>query len=193
MYHNDRLLDAYGMHNGKQIAVQITAEKEEAKSDSILITIRSWNPLSWEMSEMYEMYCPKSMTLDNLGATLSALFGLPQSDVECCKIGSAWNFSRIQLPSENWTKTNGNQCFIVSAPFYMSVDGGLIIVKKSGYKERELNADEKARFAAFDYELHGTYRSLGKGPKKEKAIKINVYQPHKEEKEKKEDPAAKKS
>ena len=164
------------MHNKKQLAVQITAEVEDPSLEDILVVIRSWNPETWELSDPYEIYCSKGTVLSTLGSLLGGLFGIPEAEVECCKIGSAWNFSRVQLPSEQWVKTNGNQCFIVSSPFYLNVDGGLLIVKKCGCKERELNADERIKYAAFDYEIHGSYKSIIKGSKKEKAIKIHVYQ-----------------
>jgi hypothetical protein len=173
------------MHNKKPLAVQITAEVEEPTLEDLLVAVRSWNPVTWELSDTYEIYCSKGTTLSILGNLLGGLFGIPESELECCKIGSAWNFSRVQLPSEQWVKTMGNQCFIVSSPFYLSVDGGLLIVKKSGCKERELNADERLKYAAFDYEVHGTYKSVGKGPKKEKAIKIHVYQTKADEPEEK--------
>ena len=169
-------MDSYGIFNGKQIAIQITNSEEDPSPEDILLLVKCWNPESWELSDTFEIYVSKNTTLANFGSLLSNLFGIPEKELECCKIGSAWSFSRVQLPSEQWVKTFENHCFISANPFFLSVDGCLLIVKKLGAKERDLNEEERKRYAAFDYERLGSYKHIpGKNHKIEKAMKITVY------------------
>lgn len=103
----------------------------------------------------------------------------------CCKIASAWSFSRIQLPHELWYKLEGNDGYIGSSPFFLATDGSLFVyffplviyrVKNTEVKERELSEEERKAYAAFDYEIGPAVKgSTGAAvSKKEKGIVITV-------------------
>jgi hypothetical protein len=73
--------------------------------------------------------------------------------------------------------------FFSAAPFYVSTDGILFIVKDGSVPEREMTAEEKELYRSDDFEAH-TFGSGGgipnttnkrnyKGPK-EKGVKIKV-------------------
>lgn len=70
----------------------------------------------------------------------------------CTKINSAWNFHRVQLPYESWNNLNKNSNFLASAPFYISTDGLLFIIKDTSKMERELTEEEKDMFNSGEYE-----------------------------------------
>lgn len=56
VYLDDEFLEKYSMHEGKEIAVQILSEPEVIEQDSILIMIRRWDPVSWELTQIKEIF-----------------------------------------------------------------------------------------------------------------------------------------
>lgn len=104
--------------------------------------------------------------------------------MQCTKINSSWNFSRVQLPFESWQNLGNNTDFFSAAPFYVSTDGILFIVKDGSLTEREMTPEEKELYRSDDFEANtfgsgGTGAGSGagkrsyKGPK-EKGVKIKV-------------------
>lgn len=71
----------------------------------------------------------------------------------CTKINSAWNFHRVQLPYENWTKLAENESlFLQASPYYVSTDGIFFIIRDSTNEEREMTKEEKEFYHCEDFE-----------------------------------------
>ena len=76
VYHDEKSLDYYNVYEGKQLALQILNEEETVGEDDLLIMMRQWNPHTWELSDIYEMYVTKSMTLNDLSVFLFSVYGV---------------------------------------------------------------------------------------------------------------------
>ena len=114
--------------------------------------------------------------------------------IECAKISSAWIFHRVQLPFETWQKLGENKNTLCSAPFYISTDGILLILKDSSLMERELTEDEKTKFHYEEFETMMMTKEGGSGVDgktvrafKEKAMKIKVKSKEQDDEEMKEE------
>mmetsp|Transcript_39072 Transcript_39072/g.51109 ORF Transcript_39072/g.51109 Transcript_39072/m.51109 type:complete len:84 (+) Transcript_39072:2806-3057(+) len=82
--------------------------------------VKAWDPSDWSMTDLVEVYIPKTATLQEFAAILSTKFShIAPELMECVKINSSWNFSRVQLPYEQWQALHSSECFMASAPFYV--------------------------------------------------------------------------
>ena len=109
--------------------------------------VKEWDPTTWALSNPYEIFLPKTATLEELSQLISSYFPyITKENMYCTKINSPWNFHRVQLPYETWYSLNGNSNFIASAPFYVSTDGLLFIIKDISKTERELTEEEKEAY-----------------------------------------------
>lgn len=83
----------------------------------------------------------------------------------------------MQLPHETWHSLEGNDGYLGAAPFFLTTDGTMFVIRDVETKERNLTEEEKKQYAAFDYELaNGDSKvpgGIGQG-KKEKALVITV-------------------
>ena len=70
----------------------------------------------------------------------------------------------------------GNDGYLGAAPFFLTTDGTMFVIKNSAAKERVLSEEERKAYAAFDYELAaGDGKASGTTHvKKEKAMIITV-------------------
>jgi len=89
----------------------------------------------------------------------------------------------VQLPFEQWVSLDGSSDFFSAAPFYVSTDGILFIVKDGSVTEREMTAEERDLYRSDDFEATTFAASSGKGgpgkrtnAKKEKGMTIKVKQ-----------------
>jgi hypothetical protein len=143
-----------------------------------LILVKVWNPSHWTLSEIYEIYVPKVSTLDLFASVLAARLPIERKHLKCAKINSSWNFSRVQLPFEQWVSLDGSTDYFSAAPFYVSTDGILFIVKDGSLPEREMTADERELYRSDDFEANtfaaSSSKPKGKNGPKEKGIKIKV-------------------
>lgn len=125
--------------------------------------VKVWDPSDWTMSELVEVYVPKTATLNDFGLLLNGKFGhIKLADLECTKINSSWNFSRVQLPFESWTKLEGSELFMGSAPYYVQTDGLFFVIRDSKKDVRDMTADEKELYRSDDYEHQIFSRPIGK-------------------------------
>jgi len=88
------------MYDGKEIALQILPEVPQESLDmqdqSYLVMVKAWDPSDWSLSDLVEVYVPKSATLNQFSELISAKFGhITKELIECTKINSSWNFSRV--------------------------------------------------------------------------------------------------
>ena len=155
--HDQRELSRYQMFDGKEIAVQLLPEvpplSESEIDQSYLVMVKAWDPSDWTMSDLVEVYVPKSATLNEFANILNATFGhIPAELMECVKINSSWNFSRVQLPYEQWQTLHGSECFMASAPFYVQTDGLFFVIRDKSKDGREMTEEEKAMYKSADYE-----------------------------------------
>lgn len=77
VYIDEQLLDDFNMFEGKQIGIQILEEPETIIEDNILLVVRYWNPQTWELSPIQEIFSFKSLTLDAFSLSLSAIYNIP--------------------------------------------------------------------------------------------------------------------
>lgn len=108
MLRDQRELSRYQIYDGKEIGVQILPEAPtetlDERDQSYLVMVKLWDPSDWTLSELVELYVPKTADLDEFANILSSKFPhVPSDQIECAKINSSWNFSRVQLPYESWT------------------------------------------------------------------------------------------
>ena len=129
VYLDDEFLEKYSMHEGKEIAVQILSEPEVIEQDSILIMIRRWDPVSWELTQIKEIFVWWYMTLNEFGTIMSSMLDIPLENIQACKIISMWNFYWVQLPYETWQSLKGSNNYLAADPFYLSTDGLLFVFK----------------------------------------------------------------
>ena len=63
--------------------------------------VKAWDPSDWTLSDLVEVVVPKTATLNDFSQILSSKYThiVPEM-MECVKINSSWNFSRVQLPYE---------------------------------------------------------------------------------------------
>jgi hypothetical protein len=144
--------------------------------------VREWNSGTWELSETRELFVKRGMDFGNFTATLGQKFPhIPLENLECTKINSVWNFHRVQLPHEKWVKLTEATGYLNSAPFFLSTDGLLFIVKDSSHIERDLTMEERILFGFDEWEssMASTTSSSFSGKKNynfggEKALHITV-------------------
>ena len=71
-------------------------ESLDQLDQSYLAMVKVWDPSDWTMSDVVEVYVPKTATLQDFGAILNSKFGhLDRANIKCTKINSSWNFSRV--------------------------------------------------------------------------------------------------
>ena len=109
MLKEQRELSRYQIFDGKEIGVQILpkvpTETQDERENSYLVMVKLWDPSDWTLSELVEFYVPRTADLDDFANILSTKFPhVPSDKIECAKINSSWNFSRVQLPYESWTR-----------------------------------------------------------------------------------------
>ena len=67
--------------------------------------VKLWDPSDWSMTDLVEVYLGQMSTQADFANILHEKFPhIAVTDLYACKISSTWNFSRVQLPFENWTK-----------------------------------------------------------------------------------------
>ena len=163
------------------------AELEE----SLLILVKVWQSDTWELGPPIELWVKRGSTLEEMAAVLSSTLGVPAETLMAAKINSPWNFHRVQLPFVDWVKLSGaaqgkvdvSKSPISNAPFYLSTDGILFIVRDFSKQERDMTSDERALYRCEDYEemmASGGALKEGKGGKRpgEAGVKITVVKGH---------------
>ena len=93
----------------------------DERDQSYLVMVKAWDPSDWTMTDLVEVWIPKTATLSDFGAILHAKFThIELANIECTKINSSWNFSRVQLPFESWNVLEqGSELYVASAPYYV--------------------------------------------------------------------------
>ena len=125
----------------------------DERDQCYLVMVKAWDPSDWTMTELVEVFVPKAATLDDFCTILSGKFShIEPQNIECTKINSSWNFSRVQLPFESWSKLQGSELFIASAPYYIQTDGIFFVIKDGSKESRDMTEEEKQLYKSDDYE-----------------------------------------
>jgi len=77
VYHDDKQMEIYNMYEGKQLGIQMLAEPENPNDDELLIMMQLWEPNSWSLSPIKEIYVEKSCTLTLFSALISSIYNIP--------------------------------------------------------------------------------------------------------------------
>ena len=82
--------------------------------------VKAWDPSDWSLSDLVEVYVPKDAMLSDFCQIVHQKFPhIAPENIQCTKINSSWNFSRVQLPYENWTQLSGSYMLMSSSPYYV--------------------------------------------------------------------------
>ena len=137
VYHDEKQMEFYNMYEGKQLAIQMLKQPENPHEEEYLIMLQLWDPNTWNLTSIKEMYVERTCTLAVFAAMVSSIYDIPVSfiinyneqtkNITCCKISSAWNFSKVQLPHETWHTLEGNDGYIGSNPFFLTTDGTMFV------------------------------------------------------------------
>lgn len=77
VYHDEMEMESYNMYEGKQLAIQMLQQIEAPHDEEFLTMIQLWNPNTWSLSPLKEMYIEKSTTMGLFAAMISSLFDIP--------------------------------------------------------------------------------------------------------------------
>lgn len=117
--------------------------------------IKLFDPETWSLGEPRELWVSKKANIADLNKVVSAAFGLPESSTHLTKINSPWSFHRVILPFQDWvclSDKSFSDSYLHSAPFYLSTDGILFVLRDSTKSMREMSADEKLLFHCEEFE-----------------------------------------
>ena len=151
------------------------------------VMIKVWNPQDWTLSMPVELWISKMGSLAEFAAVLSSKLDIPKEHILCAKVGSPWNFHRVELPYIGWvnltSETQGLNS-ISQEPYYLSTDGILFVVRDARTEIRDMTIEEKELYKCEEYEqwlMSGGAKGQGAGPgkttgvrKQEQGIKIRV-------------------
>ena len=126
----------------------------DERDQSYLVMVKAWDPSDWTMTDLVEVWVPKTATLSDFGAILHAKFtNIELANIECTKINSSWNFSRVQLPFESWNVLEqGSELYVASAPYYVQTDGLFFVIRDKTKEGREMTDEERDKYRSDDYE-----------------------------------------
>lgn len=142
------------MHDDKEIAIQIVKDDEPDDLKHLIMT-KFWNTQTWDLDMPRELWVKKSATVDELAQEISKSYGVAKDDLLVTKINSSWSFHRVILPFSEWVSMEAAEhstSYIYSAPFYLSTDGILFIVRKKSEDVREMTAHEKELYRCDEFE-----------------------------------------
>ena len=107
---------------------------------------------SWEFDMPRELWISNKSSLNDFALVLSKEMEVPPEDLLVTKINSPWSFHRVMLPFAEWVNLKDDNSFIHSAPFYLSTDGVLFIVRDARQPIREMTQYEKDMYRCADFE-----------------------------------------
>jgi hypothetical protein len=89
----------------------------------------------------------KSASLKEMASLISQRTDIAAENIMVTKISSPWNFHRVELPFTDWMHIGKDNEFstnvLQSAPFYISTDGILFVIKDSSIDGRDMTREEK--------------------------------------------------
>lgn len=126
--HSKESLRNMTLFEKKQMCIQrISDPGKEPTERDILLSVRMWRPSTWELTPVSDLVIAKTASMRDLGEKLSEAYGIPLERIEGCRISYTWNFVRGDLLEDTWHKLGGNKLSLSLAPWYLSMDGTLIM------------------------------------------------------------------
>ena len=92
-----------------------------------------WDTNTWALDMPRELWVDKRATVEEFAKVISESYGIEMKDLLVTKINSSWSFHRVILPFSEWVHMQAEEhstSYLHSAPFYVSTDGLLFIVRK---------------------------------------------------------------
>jgi hypothetical protein len=107
----------------------------------MLMTVKVWDPASWELSAPIEVSVPKSATLHRFGEEISRVTGIDMDNLSVCRVNYTWNFIRGDLVKEAWYRMKDSRFILSGNPWFISLDGLLFIAKDATVDVAELTEE----------------------------------------------------
>ena len=176
------LLKNYTLYEKKAICLQ---EFPQPISDlditDISIIVRKWSPSTWDLTAPIEITLTRNATFHQMGEIISARLNVPLDSLRAARITNTWNFSRMDLPTEQWFVLHSSSFRLSSQPWYVSFDGSLVVVKDGEELLRELTDEDRAKFSSksaystsTNCNFHTDVSTWKYEKPKEEAVKITV-------------------
>ena len=171
------LLKNYTLYEKKQLCIQEFPEPvSELDNSDIAIVVRRWSPSTWELTAPVEISLTRYATFHQMGEAICAKLGVGLENLRAARIANTWNFSRVDLPTEQWFPLHASSFRISSQPWYLTFDGNLIVVKDSEEPMKELTEEDRAKFTS-----RVTYSSTNCKCYSDVSTSTWKYEKHKEE------------
>ena len=77
VYHDTKQMEDYNLYEGKQLAIQMLTEPENPGDDELLVMVQNWNPNSWSLTPIKELYVERTCTLPLFAAILCSVYDIP--------------------------------------------------------------------------------------------------------------------
>ena len=174
----------YSMYEKKMVSVQVVGEQSTvySPSSSLLVVVRLWSPVSWELSQPIEIELGKNCTFREFGERVSGMYGIAVERLMAARIAYTWNFNRTELLNQQWYALNDTYNRLSSNPWYLPSDGTLLMYSPPSLKDsseilRPLTDEERDRYGNKGFITSTSTFSIGyyKYEKhKEEAVKIRV-------------------
>jgi ubiquitin C-terminal hydrolase len=141
-------LKNYTLYEKKQLCIQEFPEPvTELGGTDISLVVRKWSPSTWELTAPVEFSLTRYATFHQMGEVICEKLGVSLENLRAARIANTWNFSRVDLPTEQWFPLNTSSFRISSQPWYLTFDGNLIVVKDSEEPLKDLTDEDRAKFS----------------------------------------------
>ncbi len=77
VYHDDKQMESYNMYEGKQLAIQTLTDPESPHDEEYLIMLQLWDPSTWTLTALKEVYVERSCTLGLFAGMVSSIYNVP--------------------------------------------------------------------------------------------------------------------
>ena len=155
-------------------------EQTTVHKDAQLVMVKQFKPDTWELDMPRELWIDKMATVGDFASLLSKSYDIPIDQVMVTKVNSPWSFHRVLLPFSEWvllSDPKSSTSYLHSAPFYLSTDGILFIVRDGTQDIRDMTQQEKDMYHCDEFEnqmfVQGTSGSK-KAYRPEAGVKITV-------------------
>ena len=82
VYHDSKQMDSYNMYEGKQLAIQTLKEPENPHDEEFLAMLQLWDPNTWTLTPIKEIYIERTCSLAFFAAMISSIYDLPVNEMK---------------------------------------------------------------------------------------------------------------
>jgi len=135
--HNEKLLKDYTLYDKKVFVVEILEEDDTSKSSQILVILKKWDIMNFELSMPKQIFISKdNTTMNDFGVLVSSVFDIALENLEASNVRNLWKFSKPDLLIEDgrWEKLSGNSNKTCNYPWFLLKDGPLIVIRDTVMK-----------------------------------------------------------